>query len=153
MEVQVLALTRPSPQDKLLGQVPFLRLHFLFPPQTVCRLRRVCEETVVWQRGIISLMFAVLLAFVPVIAPEGLWLRAKAQCLLLYFYAFPALCSALSQTHPLASLCCGLILILIKLLSITQHDEVKPECFCKYTLKREKSKHLWQQFESPVFLV
>lgn len=42
---------------------------------------------------------------------------------------------------------------LIKLLSITQHDEVKPECFCKFTLKREKSKHLWQQFESPVFLV
>lgn len=131
---------------------PFLWLRFLFPPQTVCCLCGVCEETVVWQRGTISLMFAVLLAFFPVIAPEGLWLRVQARCLLLCFYGFPAVCSALSQTDSLSSSCLRPH-TLIKLLSITQNDEVKPECFCKFILKKEKSKHPWQPFEPPVFLV
>lgn len=72
---------------------------FLCPPQIVCRLCQVREETVVWQRGIIPLMFAVLLTFFPIIAPEGLWRGVSSSG---DFYGFSAACAALSLTDSLS---------------------------------------------------
>lgn len=55
------------------------------PPETVCRLRRACEETVVWQWALTSLMSVIPLSTSPVITPEGLKFKECSPPLFLLF--------------------------------------------------------------------
>lgn len=85
----------------------------------------------VWQQGRVSAVCCPA-CVPPVITPEGLWIWSRLD-----LDALPAVRSALSERDSLSWCCCGLKLI--KLVSITQNDEAKPECFCKFIFKKGKA--------------